>query len=100
MHTALQSLDSLICQDILKWESMNSVDIREIQKLDLMVQTIGELGRFVDGLQTEVAGEQTIDVARLLRDVRLEKLTRSLGYGEAGAVEVRGRAAAGEVDFF
>ena len=100
LHAAIQSLERMICEDILNWERLNSTDVVEIQKLDLVVQTVGELGRFLSRLEAEVTSDQLIDLERVLNDVRLEKLARSLGQGDTATADDRSNRTAGEVDFF
>ena len=71
-----------------------------LQGIDLIVQTLGELGDYVEGLSSLVDGKEFVDVGSLVSGVSLRKLAVSLLYGKPNSVDLSRGLSSGDVDLF
>ena len=93
-------LEDAIGRAILGEEPSTQDVIANLQGIDMIVQTLGELGNFLDNIQPGIPDGQDVETADALARVTLRDLAHALSGGlRQPTVDAQGRIS-GEVDLF
>lgn len=93
-------LEDAIGRAILGEEPSTQDVIANLQGIDMIVQTLGELGNFLDNIQPGIPDGHDVETADALARVTLRDLANALSGGlRQPTVDAQGRIS-GEVDLF
>lgn len=87
--------------DSLLGEAVNPRDtLANLQKIDLVVQSLGEMSAYLDALVTELPSDPNLDMDHAFRQITLRDLARTLSGGwRKQVVDSKGQTN-GEVELF
>ena len=79
LHNQVDQLEETIGFVIQAWKEIGRDDLMNIQQLDLVRQTLGELSDYVLDLKNAVPPDQKVSSAGLLKEAKLRDLAFHLG---------------------
>ncbi len=95
-----ERLEHAIGQAILSQDFSTRDALTNLQGIDLMVQSLGELGCYVEGLADLVDKGEIVDPVALFEGVKLRGLAINLLNGNSDTTEVSIEPSCGDVDLF
>ena len=93
-------LEDAIGRTILGEEPTTSATLANLQEIDMIVQTLGELGTFVHSVTGVMDDHHTVDANMALSRIKLRDLARKLSGGARQPIVNDHGEISGEVDLF
>ena len=93
-------MEDAIARTILGEEPSTQTTLANLQGVDLMVQTLGELGAYLDAISSRLSPDPRVDVSAPIDQLSLRDLARKLSGGANQAVIDQRGDISGEVDLF
>lgn len=99
LHDQVEKIEETIGAAIPSWKGINREEIKNIQQLDLVRQTLDELSAYVMDLESAVPPDLAIPSSCLLQEAKLRDLARRLGLSNSKS-EQRGPTKAEDIELF
>lgn len=95
-----RGLENAIGNALLGAETAMPDSLSNLQSIDLIVQSLGEIGAFVDRIGAMVEPDQLLDISAPIACMTLRDLARNLSGGARQPILGQSGEVSGEVDLF